>query len=266
VGIPVLKGREFLPADTAAATPIAVVSQSLARTLWGSDEAVGRTLELDGGFGLPPKRLYVVGVAKDVFHGDVKSARRPWIYLPLAQHPESQVHLHVSAEDSPAMRAALASSVQKLDPELPDASAKNFDAILRDVFFEQRLMAWNSAVFGAIALLLSTLGVYAVVAYSVSQRTHEYGVRIALGARASDIAHLVLRQALLVIAAGVPIGIAICLSASQMVKSYLLGVSTTDAAPLGGALLLIGAVSLLAAYLPARRATRVDPVVALRYE
>lgn len=266
VGIPILNGREFAAGDTEAGTPVAVVSQSLARYLWGSGDALGRTLELERGFGLPAQRVFVAGVAKDVLHSDVKTGPRPWIYLPLAQHHESQVHLHVAADDSGAMRDALAGAVRKLDPELPDIAVRNFDAILRDVFFEQRLMAWNSAVFGGIALLLSTCGVYALVAYSVSRRTREYGIRIAFGARAVDIAHLVLRQALRLIALAAPIGVAVCLAAGQVVKSYLVGVGAADITALAATLALIGAVSLLAAYLPARRATRVDPVEALRCE
>jgi ABC-type antimicrobial peptide transport system permease subunit len=201
-----------------------------------------------------------------VIHGEVKSGPRPWLYLPVAQHHQSQVQLHVAADDSGAMRSALQSAVHALDADLPDIALKNLDSVLSDIFFEQRLMAWNSGIFGLIALLLSTLGVYAVIAYSVSQRTHEYGIRLALGATAPDIARHVLRQAAVVILVGVPIGVAMYLAGGQVVRAYLLGVSSTDPRAIGAAVLLIASVTLLAAYVPARRATRVDPVTALRYE
>jgi predicted lysophospholipase L1 biosynthesis ABC-type transport system permease subunit len=242
------------------------VNQSLARYLWGTGNATGRTLELDSGFGGPPTRVVVAGVAKDVLHGDVKQGPRPWLYLPLGQHHEANTHLHVAAADSAMMRRAVQQAVHGLDPELPAVSVRNLDEVLREVFFEQRLVAWNSGVFGAIALLLAALGVYAVVAYSVAQRTREYGIRIALGATGHHISRLVLRETAAILAVAVPAGMAGYAAGGQIVRSYLVGVSPVDAAAAAAALLLIMAATLLAAYLPARRATRVDPAETLRYE
>jgi predicted lysophospholipase L1 biosynthesis ABC-type transport system permease subunit len=242
------------------------VNQSLARHLWGTGNATGRTLELDGGLGGPPTRIFVAGVAKDVIHGEVKQGPRPWLYLPLGQQHEVNAHLHVAAADSAMMRRAIQQAVHGLDPELPAISVRDLDEVLREVFFEQRLVAWNSGVFGAIALLLAALGVYAVVAYSVAQRTREYGIRIALGATGHHISRLVLRQILAILAFAVPAGMAGYAAGGQIVRSYLVGVSPVDAAAAAAALLLIMAATLLAAYLPARRATRVDPAETLRYE
>jgi ABC-type antimicrobial peptide transport system permease subunit len=209
----------------------------------------------------------VAGVSKDIVHGEPQAGPRPWIYGSLAQNHEPNAILHVNSRNSGReTKEAIQKALQTLDPDLPIAEIRTVRDSLKDAFVSQRLLAWNSAGFGVIALLMATLGVYEVIAYSVSQRTQEYGVRLALGARRSDIRRLVLRQAMVMIAIGIPIGLAFTAAGGKIVKSYLLGVSEADPVSLLIPPLLIAAVTLLAAYTPARRAMKVNPVDALRAE
>jgi predicted lysophospholipase L1 biosynthesis ABC-type transport system permease subunit len=206
-------------------------------------------------------------VSKDIVHGEPQAGPRPWIYVALAQNHEPNAILHVNTRNfGREIREAIQRALLTLDPELPVAEIKTVQDHLKEAFVSQRLLAWNSAGFGFIALLMAMLGVYGVIAYSVAHRTQEYGVRMALGATTSDIGRLVLRQGMMVIALGIPIGLAFTAAGGRIVKSYLLGVSEADPLSLLAPPLLIAAVTLLAAYTPARRAMRVNPVDALRAE
>jgi ABC-type lipoprotein release transport system permease subunit len=211
--------------------------------------------------------VQVAGVSKDIVHGEPQAGPRPWIYVSIAQNHEPNAILHVNARKSGReTKEAIQKALQTLDPELPVAEIRTVRDSLKEAFVAQRLLAWNSAGFGVIALLMAALGVYGVIAYSVAQRTQEYGVRLALGATRSDIGRLVLRQGMVMIAVGIPIGLVFTAAGGKIVKSYLLGVSAADPLSLLIPPVLIAAVTLLAAYTPARRAMKVNPVDALRSE
>ena len=180
--VAVLKGREFARGDTKGAPDVVIVNQSLARQIWGREDVVGELISLESPFG--KKAAHVIGVAKDVLHTDPFAGVRPWMYLPLAQHHEPSVELHVSASGRVAeTKTALHNLIASLQPDLPYSEVKTVRESIRDLFINQRVLAWNSAGFGLIALFMATFGIYGVVSKSVAQRTHEYGVRVALGAR-----------------------------------------------------------------------------------
>jgi predicted permease len=263
--IPVLKGRDFVRADAKGAADVVIVNQAMARHIWGREDVVGEPLSLVSAVGT--KAAHVVGIVKDGVHTDPFAGVRPWIYLPLAQHHESFVELHVSVSGNAGeKKAALHNLIASLQPDLPYSEVITVRESFRDMFITQRVLAWNSAGFGLIALFMATFGIYGVVSYSVAQRTHEYGVRVALGAGPSDIGRLVLRQAAAFACIGVPLGILLAWAGAQVVSGYLFGVGATDPVSFGMALGIILTVTFAAAYIPARRAVRVDPVEALRWE
>ena len=263
--IPVLKGRDFVPADRQGAGSVAIVNQTLARQMWGREDVTGEPVSLVSDVGT--KSAHVIGVVKDVLHTDPFADVRPWIYIPLSQHHEGSVELHVNtAGRIPEAKTALLNLINTLQPDLPYTEVTTVRESARDMFLNQRVLAWNSAGFGVMALLMAMFGIYGVVSYSVAQRTHEYGVRAALGARPADIARLVLRQVIALACIGIPIGIAVAAAGAKIVSGFLVGITTSD--PISFALVVaaIIAVTFLAAYPPARRAVRIDPVQALRHE
>jgi putative ABC transport system permease protein len=231
----------------------------------GAEDVIGEPISLLSTFGA--KTAHVIGVSRDVLHTDPFGDVRPWIYLLLAQHHEGSVELHVNTGGGiPEAKAALLNLITRLQPDLPHTEVTTARESVRDMFINQRVLAWNSAAFGLMALFMAAFGIYGVVSYSVAQRTHEYGVRVALGARSTDIAGLVLRQAVVFACVGVPLGIALAAAGAKIVTGFLVGVSAADPISFGASVAVIIAVTFLAAYVPARRAIRIDPAEALRYE
>jgi predicted permease len=263
--VPVLKGRDFALTDRRGASNVAIVNQTLARQMWGREDVLGEPISLVSEVGSKP--AHVIGVVKDVLHGDPFADVRPWIYIPLSQHHEGWVELHVNtAGRIPEAKTALLNLINTLQPDLPYTEVTTVRESARDMFINQRVLAWNSAGFGLMALFMAMFGIYGVVSYSVAQRTHEYGVRVALGARSRDIALLVLHQAMVLVCIALPVGIAVAAAGAKIVSGFLVGVSTGDPVSFALVVALIVAVTFLAAYVPARRAVRIDPVEALRYE
>jgi putative ABC transport system permease protein len=263
--VPVLQGREFALTDGKGSGAVAIVNQTLARLMWGREDVVGQPILLVSPMGT--KAAHVIGISKDVLHTDPFADVRPWIYLPLYQHHDGSVQLHVNtAHRIPEAKTALVNLITSLQPDLPNVEVTTVRESVRDMFINQRVLAWNSAGFGLMALFMAAFGIYGVVSYSVAQRTHDYGVRVALGARSADIAGLVLRQALVLTSIGLALGMALAAAGAKMVSGFLVGASAADPISFGASAAVIVAVAFLAAYLPARRAVRIDPVDALRYE
>jgi ABC-type antimicrobial peptide transport system permease subunit len=209
----------------------------------------------------------VVGVAGDIKHTGVDSAASPTVYWAMAQFPWSNMTLVVRTQDDPSrMGEALVAQVRRLDPEQPVADLKTFDEWLGGAVARRRFMLVLLGGFAALGLVLTAVGLYGTTAYGVVQRTRELGIRAALGASRRDLLWSVLRQALVVVAVGIAAGLAGALVASRLLSSLLFEVSATDPVVFVAIALLLLVVSTLAGFLPARRATRADPMIAIRAE
>jgi len=268
MGIPVAAGRAFAPADNDAAPDVVIVNEALARRFFpGPDPvraAVGGRLSTAGHEG--PFRQ-IVGVARDGKYWTMGEAPQPFVYFPLAQSYSSTVTMVVRAAGDPrALAPSIRAEARSLDAGLPLYDVKTVEEHLSLSLFPARVAATLLGAFGLLALLLAAVGVYGVVSYAAAQRTREIGIRVALGARRSDVLRLVGGGGLLLVAAGVALGLAAALLLTRFMASLLYGVSTTDPVTFAFVVVLLGGVALLACYLPARRATKVDPMVALRHE
>ncbi len=264
MGIPVMRGREFTSRDRAGAQRVVMINETLARRLWPGEDPIGKRLRLGGPSG---PEAEVIGLAGDGKYATIGENARPYIYQPLLQSYSSKMTLVVRTTGNPeALSAAIRERIQSLDPNLPVAQITTLAGQVDFALFPARLGAALLGAFGLLALGLAATGIYGVIAYSVSQRTQEFGIRMALGADGADVRRLVLREGLKVVLIGVTAGLALSLAAARLIAGFLYGVGANDPLTFVGVALLLTAVALLACYLPARRATKVDPMVALRVE
>ena len=265
---PVIYGREFTDQDQNESEQVAVVNETFVRRLMpnvsSSSEALGKRISF-GAAGGPFIRI--VGVTPDGKYFNIAEDPRPFIWTPMAQDYNSSGILTVRTEGSPEpLLAAVRKEVQALDPNLPLFDVKTLSDHMRFALFPARVAATVLGVFGFVALLLSAIGIYGITSYTVAQRTHEIGIRLALGAQLSDVLGLVLRHGLKLTAIGAAIGLFGAYLATRAITSVLYGVSATDPLTFGLVSLLLIGVALLACYVPSRRATKVDPLIALRSE
>jgi macrolide transport system ATP-binding/permease protein len=264
MGVPLLEGRDFTMQDDKDESRVAIVNETFARRFWPGQNPIGKRLSR-GGPDAP--RFEVVGVVKDGKYWTLGEDPRPFVYFPMAREYDSNVSLVVhTGVDPQSTINAVRREIERLDPNLPLYDVKTMGEHLRFPLLPLRAGAWVAGSFALLALLLTGLGVYGVMAYAVSQRTREIGVRMALGAQSRDVMRLVVRQGMWLAGAGLAIGLAGALVLTRLMSSVLYGVSATDAVTFAGVTLLLGSVVLLACYLPARRAAMVDPLVALRCE
>ena len=265
LGIPLIRGRIFDERDGPNAPHVAVISESLARDRWPNQDPIGHTIEfgnMDGDLRL----LTIVGIVGDTHEYGLDAPPRPTVYVDLFQRPRAEMTLAMLSDaDTRSVTSAARGILQDLNPEIP-AKFQTFSQIYSASMGSRRFNVILVGFFGITALLLATAGVFGVMAYSVSRRTREIGVRVALGAASSDVLTMILGQGLRTILIGVVVGIAGALALTRAVASLLFGVTATDPLTFVGVTLLLVAAGLLACYIPARRATRVDPLVALRYE
>jgi putative ABC transport system permease protein len=259
--IPVMRGREFTERDDAQAPLVAMVNQSLVRRYWPNENPVGKHILL----GRIPQPLEVVGVLGDVRNLGVAADVGLEIYIPFAQRPWANINLIVrTAGDPHAFVSAVRERVHSIDRDQPETAVQTMEELLESGAAQPRFTASLLGALSGTALLLAVVGIYGVIAYSVAERTHEVGIRIALGAEPGDILRLVLRQGMLLASIGIALGVAASFALTRLLASLLYRVSVTDPATFVSGALLFAGVALLASYLPARRATRVDPMVALR--
>ena len=264
LGITVRRGRPFLARDRTGSPEVAIVNETLARRLWGTADPIGRTLRLARGEGAGPT---VIGVVADVRHEGLEAPPRGVAYRPFAQDPRSFAFVAVRAPVDPGgLVAALRREVASLDRGLAVHDVATMDGRLAEAMAPRRFNTLLLGAFGLVALLLSAVGLYGVMAHAVTERTREIGIRIAVGAAPAQVRALVLRQGLAMAAGGAIVGAGAALAGSRALEGALYGVGTTDAATFAAVPLILLAVSAIACDLPARRATRVDPAVALRAE
>jgi len=265
LGIPLLRGRMFDERDNANSPHVAVISDSLARERWPGQDPIGHTIEfgnMDGDLHL----LTIVGVVGDVHEYGLETPARPTVYVNLFQRPRPAMAITILSDAPTQLVTSSARGIlRELNPELP-ATFRTLPQIYFASLGSRRFNLILIGFFGAVALLLATTGIFGVMAYSVSRRTREIGVRVALGARARDVLTMILAQGLRTILLGVAIGAATALALTRTMESLLFGVTASDPVTFAGVILVLVAAALLACYLPARRAAKVDPIVALRCE
>jgi predicted permease len=261
---PLVRGRDFAETDRKGAPEVVVLNETLAAMLWPSEDALGKRVSVAGPEG---PFLEVIGVARDGKYRSLGERPHPYIYQPLLQSYDSRMTLIVRTKGEPqSVAGAVREQIRALDGNLPVSDFKTLRDQLDLSLFPSRLAAWILGGFGVLALLLAAIGIYGVVSYAVAQRTREIGVRMALGASERDVLGLVLGEGFLVIAIGLGVGLLLAVAATRVIAGFLYGVDATDPLTFAGVPLLLGFIALGASYIPARRATKVDPLVALRYE
>lgn len=264
LGIPVVGGRPIAPEDRPTAPGVAVVNEQMGKHLWPNESAIGKRVSIEGPNG---PWLTVVGVVRNTRYNSLGERTPDFMYLPFAQHYRSEMILQVrTAGATPAMATALRDLVHTLDRRLPPAAVTSLGDDMRIVLLPSELGAGLLGVFGLLALLLATVGIYGVTSYSVAQRTREMGIRSALGATARDLVLLLARQSMRVVLIGAGIGLLLALASARLLTSQLYGVTATDPLTFLVMPALLLSIALLATLVPARRATRVDPADALRAE
>jgi len=265
--IPLILGRAIGPQDATGAPKVAVINETLARKFFAGSNPVG--LRFGMGDSKSSSEIEIVGVVADAKYDGVRSEVPPTVYVPYAQHLGSlrEMRFEVrTAGDPSQMAAAIRRVVRDLDSNLPPYEMKTQVEQIDQTIFQERLFAKLSSFFGVLALTLTGVGLYGILAYAVARRTNEIGVRMALGASRAAVLRMVIRGALALVAFGIAMGAVAALLAGRAVSSLLFGLTAVDPVTIAGAALGMILVTALAAYLPARRATKVDPMVALRYE
>jgi predicted permease len=265
LGIPLLAGREFTRQDSREAPKVAIISESMAKQFFPGVEALGKHMKNGGGKDLD---MEIVGIVKDSHHSGVKEPTKPFFYIPYTQEKAitSLTYYVRTSGDPAALASSIRSAVGELDSSLPIFDAKSFEQQISQQLSSSKLVAFLALTFGALAALLAAMGIYALLAYSVTQRTREIGVRMALGAEPTRVGRMVLKDVAELTGVGILVGIPLAYGLGKLIDSLLFGVQAFGVASIGIALVALAVVAAFAAYAPTRRATRIDPMVALRYE
>jgi predicted permease len=259
--IPVLEGRDFTERDDKNSAPVVLVNQTFTRRYFKGANPVGRRIQVDGAWST------VTGLVKDSKYSRLTEPPTTHIYLAYRQRHDSEfwTAFFVRTEGPPrGFFAAVRREAAAIDPNAGVAEVVAFEDMVSTSLYAQKVAAALLSVLGAVSLLLAALGMYSVLSYAVSQREQEFGIRLALGAEPSDVMGLVLRRSLILTVAGIVVGTVLVTAAMRVSAGLLVGVSFGDPVAIGGSALFLGVIALLASYLPARRAMKVDPMVALR--
>jgi predicted permease len=266
VGMVLAAGRGFNERDAMDSPPVAVVNETFARSFFGRGSALGRRFSPRAKF-VPAEAVEIVGVVRDAKYNDLRREASSMFFLPLLQRETDVNSIEVRTQGSPlALSEPVRRLIARVHNEIEIGEAKTLEDQVDRSLTRELLLSKLSSFFGLAALALACIGLYGVLSYAVGRRTQEIGIRMALGARRSEVLGMVLRDALLLASLGTAAGLPLALAAGRLVESFLFGLSPADPLTLAGAALLMFAVALFAGYLPARRASRVDPMVALRYE
>ncbi len=264
--IPVVSGRDFTDADQAGAPKVAIINETMARHYFGDSNPIGRHISVPDWNGDPSWRT-IIGVRRAAKNSDLRESPAPMVYLPLFQSVEGAVTFEVrTATDPHYLVRDILRAVKATDSRLPVSDVKTLDEQVDQSLIQERLVAWLSSLFGVLGLLLAAVGLYGLMTYAVNRRTAEIGIRMALGARGEQIAGMILRETLQLVLIGLAIGIPAAIAAARLIKSELYGLKSDDPITLLIATSIMAGIAVLAAYLPARRASRVEPILALRTE
>ncbi len=265
MGMPILLGRPLGPQDTSTSQKVAVINETLAREYFAGVTPVGRTFSV----GDKPEwqNLEVVGVVKDAKYTDLQERPMPAAFYPHSQHPAFLYNFVVRSTGDPKLLApAITRAINEVDPDLPVGDFTTLSQLVDDSVLDHRLVAQLCTFFALLAAALASIGIYGLMSYGVTRRTNEFGIRMALGAARQDVLWLVLRETLWLVLTGVAVGLVVVPMAGRLATSLLFGLKSYDPVSISTAMLGMIAVALVAGYLPARRATRVEPMAALRYE
>ncbi len=265
MGIPLLRGRTFTWADNEGSLPVAIINESAARQYWPNEDAMGKRVKLEDGSA--PVWRQVIGIVGDVRQDSLVKAGRPEVYAPLPQVPVPYLALAVRTRAEPAsLIAAVRHAVMAVDKDQPLFRVQTMQQVVEDSVAGRRFQMSLLVAFATIAVGLAGIGIYGLMSYTVNQRTHEIGIRMALGAKRADVLHLVVRHGMMLAIVGVVLGTVGAFLLTRFLSGMLYGVGVNDPTTLLSVATLLIGVAALASYIPARRATRVDPMVALRYE
>ena len=275
LSIPIMEGRTFTDQEARAGAPVTVISKATARKFWPGQSAIGKQVTLDASrqFHTPDEPyptghpFEVIGVTPDLRSVWLSESDPDYFYMPMPTDSYYESMLVRAENDPNALMIVLGREVKAVDPNVI-VYAETLDGLLTNntVFVFSRIGAILSTIIGLLGLLLASVGIYSMVSYAVVMRTHEVGIRMALGARRTDVLRLVLRESMRPVALGMMVGLAASAAASRFLTTLLFGLSALDPVAFAGVTAFLCAVSLLASYIPARRATSVDPMQALRYE
>ncbi len=266
LGIPLLEGREFNDHDTYGGDRVAIINETMVKKIFGTLDPIGRVIMMSP---ITDKDVpyRIVGVVKDSFEGNVKDATQPTAFVPLSQNPVFAGDVVVRAAGDPrGVASDVRAALHATDPNLPIHWITTLDEQVSDSLVMQRAVAQLTTFFAALAVLLAAIGLYGTISFAVARRTGEIGIRMALGAERGAVVSMVLGDAVKLLGAGIAIGLPLAFAATALVRSVLYGVGRFDGLTISGAILALAAAALIAAWLPARRASRVDPMTALRYE
>ncbi len=264
MGIPIVRGRGFTEQDTPDSGPVMIINEQFAERFWPGEDPINRIVRLGGEDGTP---YVVVGVVPTGRYFSIGEDPQPYFYRPFNRHYRGNMTMHVATEgDSEVLFGVVRQIIRDLDPTLPISSMQTMDDQLGFALMPSRLIAYAVTSFAVLALLLASLGLYGLIAYSVTQETREIGIRLALGAQAGQVVRYVVRRGIILTVIGLVVGLLLGLFASMGISGVLYGISPIEPVALIGALIVLLLIALVASWLPARRATRIDPVRALEAE
>ena len=266
--VPMLRGRDFAEAEGRDSSGVAVINQTMADKLWPKEDPLGRRFRFTGDTAAP--WFTVIGVTRDINTGGIEPDEdaQPAAFIPYPYQPSlnTGITIRTSTANPEQVMSAVRAQIRASDPILPVFEVQTMQTRRDQGYWEFKLFSWMFGIFGAVALVLAAIGVYGVISYGVSQRTHEIGVRMALGARSGDVLRLIIRQGMTLTLAGVFLGLLGAFGVTRVIGSMLFGISPTDPVSFVGIAVFLTSVAVVASYVPARRAMGVDPVTALRYE
>jgi predicted permease len=260
MGIPFLSGREFTQNDREGAAPVAIINDTMAGRYWPNQDPLGKRLQLPG----QKEFRQIVGIVKTTDYQTLGEAPQSCVYVPLRQNYSESMVLYVRTEHDPSqMIPSVQSEIRNIDPALPIDDIRTGTKVIEQALWGAKMGVGLLGVFGFLALGLASIGLYGIMAYAVNQRRRELGIRMALGAGQASVLRLILRQGMMLVICGVGIGLMLSILLGRALSKFLYGVGASDPASLTGASLVLLTVALLACYLPARRASQVDPLIAL---
>jgi len=266
MGIPLIRGRYFEDRDSADAPGVALIDETMAKKYWPDEDAVGKRITFEGTREAPRYRE-VVGIVGHVKHRGLEGESRVQYYIPYQQRPAPFAFLVTRTSGDPsAMAPSVRATVLSIDKDLPVFRVQTLEQYVSDSMAQRRFAMYLFGIFALIALVLAAVGLYGVMAYSVTQRTHEIGVRMALGARSQDVVSMVVRQGLGLAGVGLVVGLGAAFGLTRLLATLMFGVNVRDLSVFLMISLILSVIAALASLIPATRATRVDPLIALRYE